>query len=364
MPFQVTQRSARDLINDEKVNIPKHQRPYMWSTKQANGFLETIMDGMPTLNLILYEEVVDNKLIRWLEDGQQRLMTIKRFVDGTLDKVRWNGKTFSEFSIEEKDSFKNYLFTITTIESVPYERRIALFQAIQDGTPLTNGQRFHACSHSPLVKLAKNIMTDSRLTDVFGYSPTCDKKNNSLANAIAIASGLAFNDNDAISTSYDIIGMKGYLDPNIDINLEHVDTRIGKLLSVYHRADEICPNTTIVTTNKKTGLQKTVIKLVKPKWNAGIYIGYILYAMNLPERNWENDKEMFAQFIARVRLNNKYMHILTYSTPVARNWNSARWKKGLYNLDNLESIESKIHINDSESNSESDSDEEEYNVSN
>jgi hypothetical protein len=255
MPFQVTQRSARDLINDEKVNIPKHQRPYMWSTKQANGFLETIMDGMPTLNLILYEEVVDNKLIRWLEDGQQRLMTIKRFVDGTLDKVRWNGKTFSEFSIEEKDSFKNYLFTITTIESVPYERRIALFQAIQDGTPLTNGQRFHACSHSPLVKLAKNIMTDSRLTDVFGYSPTCDKKNNSLANAIAIASGLAFNDNDAISTSYDIIGMKGYLDPNIDINLEHVDTRIGKLLSVYHRADEICPNTTIVTTNKKTGLQ-------------------------------------------------------------------------------------------------------------
>lgn len=323
MPFQVTQRTIKDMINDSKVKIPAHQRQYIWTEKQVNGFLITIMDGMPTLSLILYEEVEDGKLVRWLEDGQQRFLSISKFYKGELgENVKWNNKTFSEFSQDEKTRFENYPLTITTMENVLYERRVALFQAIQDGTPLTNGQRFHAYSNSPVVKFAYSILKNEACNTVWGGAPKDDPKKNSLANAVAIASGLAFRNIDAITSSYDIIGKNGFLDTSI--NEADATDRLNKLLSVYKRADE--------------EFATTVAKR-KPQWNVGKYTGYILYCMCLPERNWEADKEMFAQFIVRVRKDSLAMEILTFKKPATRNWNSARWKQGVENLENSKDVE-------------------------
>jgi hypothetical protein len=332
MPFQVTQRSIKDMINDGKVNIPVHQRPYIWKEKQVNGFLVTIMDGMPTLSLIIYEEVVDGKLVRWLEDGQQRFMSVKKFRNGELGpEFKWNDKQFVDFSAEEKTRFENYQFTVTTMENVVYERRVALFQAIQDGEPLTNGQRFHAYSHSPIVKFAKSILDNENCIAVWGTCKKDDLKKKSLANAVAIASGLALKNIDAITTSYDLIGKSGFLDQPFD--QEDANLRLEKLLSVYTRADELCP---------------TTLAKKKPQWDAGKYTGYILYSMCLPDRDWEVDKEMFAQFIARVRRDKLAMKILTYKKSATRNWNSSRWKQGLDNLDNQETVEKEVSMSTSD----------------
>ena len=318
MPFQVTQRSIKDMICDGKVEIPVHQRPYIWTPKQAEGFLITIMDCMPTLSLIFYEEVVNGKIIRWLEDGQQRFMTVKRFCTGEFGtKVTWNGRTYAEFTPDEKVRFETYPFTITTMEDVLYERRVALFQAIQDGTPLTNGQRFHAYSHSPIVTFANAIMKNPDCIAVWGECKD-DSGKKSLANAVAIASGIAFKNIDAITTSYDIMGRNGLLEKTVDTT-----DNLARLISVYTRADELCPT----TLSKK-----------KSQWDAGKYNGYILYSMCLPDRDWESDKEMFAQFIARVRRDKTAMQILTYMKPNTRNWNAGRWKQGLLNLDDQEEV--------------------------
>ena len=327
------------MINDGKVQIPDHQRPYMWKSKQAEGFLISIMDGMPTLNLILYEEVKDGKHVRWLEDGQQRFMTVKKFFMGEFgDEVKWDKRTFAEFSADEKMRFETYLFTVTTMENVPYERRVALFQAIQDGTPLTNGQRFHAYSHSSIVKFAKKIMSNPQYNSVWGdHTNLKDPKQKHLENAVAIASGLAFQNIDAINTSYDILGNNGLLDK--EVNVDESSSRLEKLISVYRRADEICPTTLV----KK-----------KPQWNVGKYTGYILYSMCLPDRNWDADKEMFAQFVARVRRDKLAMKILTHKKPVTRNWNSLRWKQGLYNLDNQSDVEKELGISSDDDEDEED----------
>jgi hypothetical protein len=327
MPFQVTQRTIKDMINDAKVDIPVHQRPYVWLPRQAQAFLDTVMDEMPTLNLILYEEIVDGKLVRWLEDGQQRFMTVKKFFKGEFgDSVKWNNKKFDEFSQDEKTRFLNYPFTVTTMEDVPYQRRVALFQAIQEGVPLTNGQRFHAYAHSPIVVFAKSILSNPECVKVWG-APKDDAKKKNLANAVAIASGLAFQNIDAITTSYDILGKNGFLTK--EFNQSDADERLVKLLSVYQRADELCPT----TMTKK-----------KPQFDAGKYSGYILYSMCIPDRNWETDKEMFAQFIARVRREKTAMSILAWKKPVTRNWNSGRWSQGVWNLDNMETVERNIGL--------------------
>jgi hypothetical protein len=336
MPFQMTQRTIKDMINDSRIDIPAHQRQYIWTEKQVNGFLITIMDCMPTLSLIMYEEVVNGKNVRWLEDGQQRFMSIKKFYNGELgSNVHWNNKKYAEFSQEEKTRFENYPLTITTMEDVPYERRVALFQAIQDGTPLTNGERFHAYSHSPLVKFAKKIMTEESCVAVWGPVKD-DKKKKSLANAVAIASGLAFQNIDAITTSYDILGKNGFLER--EFCEDEAMSRLDNLLGVYKRADELCPT----TLTKK-----------KPQWDAGKYTGYILYCMCLSARDWHADKEMFAEFIARVRRDKLAMKILCYKKPATRNWNSGRWKQGVDNLENIEHVEHLIGVSDDDENDDS-----------
>jgi hypothetical protein len=338
MPFQVTQRLIKDVVNDVKIDIPSHQRQYIWTPKQAEGFLITIMDNMPTLSLILYEEVVNGRVVRWLEDGQQRFMTIKKFFNGEFgDTVKWQRRVFAEFSPDESMRFQNYPLTISTMEDVSYERRVALFQAIQDGTPLTNGQRFHAYSHSPVVMFAKQIMLNESCSNIWGdVMMLRDPKQKHLANAVAIASGIAIQNIDAITTSYDLMGRNGFLEYTYDTS--EANARLEKLLSVYARADEICP-TTIV---KK-----------RQQWDAGKYTGYILYTMCL-DRDWENDKEMFAQFIARVRRDKMAMRILTYKKPSTRNWNSGRWKQGIDNLENQESVEINLGMNTESDYEESD----------
>ena len=318
----MTQRTIKDIINDSKVYIPSHQRPYIWTEQQANRFLITIMDGMPTLSLILYEEVKDGKLVRSLEDGQQRFMSLRKFYKGEIEGLKWDNKKFVEFSQDEKSRFENYPLTITTMENVVYERREILFQDIQRGTPLTDGHRFHASTNSPLVKFAYLILRNEACDSVWGGPPIDDPKKKSLENAVAIASGLSFLNIDAITSSYNIIGTNGLLEK--PINESEAMERLNKLISVYKRADELCTTTAA----KK-----------KPQRNVGKYTGYILYCMCLPERNWEADKEMFAKFIARVRTDKLAMNILTFKKPTTRNWNSARWKQGVENLENPKEVE-------------------------
>lgn len=324
MPFQLTQRKVKDVLADRKIDIPVHQRPYIWTKKQAVPFIDTIMDGMPAPALFVYEEIVGGEVKRWLEDGQQRYMTIKKFVNGEFeDSVKWRNKTYAEFSADEKSTFDNYELAINIMEDIPLERRLALFQRLQDGVPLTNGQRFHACSHMPLVGFAREIMNNPECTATWADRSKDNASKTGLANAMAIASGCALHNDDLIVSSYNILGP----DLGNTIDLDEARARLQKLLSVYSRADEITPTN---ATKKRS------------QWSVGTYTGYILYAMNQTGRDWEGDKEMIAQYIARVRRENTAALILKWKKPASRNWTSERWSQGLWNLENQTYVETKL----------------------
>ena len=337
MPFQVTQRKIKDMVEDVKINIPTHQRPYIWKPSNASAFLITIMDNLPTLSLIIYEDIEAGKIVRWIEDGQQRYMTVKKFYLGEFgDSVKWNGKVFSDFTQDEKSRFENYPFTITTMEDVPRERRLALFQAIQEGKPLTNGQRFNAMQHSPLVKLAMRIMDDPVCVSVWGNPREKKDKDLSqkyIANAVAIAGGVAFPKS-VITTSYDIIG------PHLmtEFDEDEAMKKVHQLLSVYALADELFP----IAESKK-----------KLQWDVGKFTGYILHAMRSANRDWEEDKEMFANYIADVRRDKRNMRIIAWNKPATRNWNEGRWDQGINNLENQDEVKAIVeHQLDNDSNDE------------
>jgi hypothetical protein len=315
MPSRVYSNSIEELLEDNTISIPEHQRPYIWDAKKASAFLETIMESLPTQSIFMYEEIANGELKRWLEDGQQRWLTVTKFVNNQFgDSVKWNSRKYSEFSFEEKRLFQSYKFTIQLMYNISLEKRLSLFQRLQDGRPLTNGQRFHACSHKPLVMLAKQIMTDPRCIAVWGRKNETASKT-ALANSMAIASGLALNNDNKIVSSYAILGEEVFKTTELDNDC--IESRLAKLLDVYARVQELCPA-------NETEKRK--------QWNVGLYTGYILYTMRQPDRDWEQDATMWVNYIVRVRRDKSAICILKHNAPASRNWNRERWQQGLENI--------------------------------
>jgi hypothetical protein len=325
MPFNVTTRSVRDIDNDDTICIPEHQRPYVWDGRRAALFIETILSGLPTHALFLYQEVNDGKLKKWLEDGQQRWLTVRGYMHPEDEKnkdivkswAKWDDYTkFEDLSAENKEKIKSYMFTIYTIEKIDFVERMMLFQRLQDGKPLTNGQRFNACSNMSIVRLAKRILNDARCRIIWALpSNLTDKGGDTkgftyLTNAMAIASGIAVKNVSYIVTSYNLLG------PHINIKYDDADAnqRLDKLIDVYQRADKAYP------VGKAT---------VKKQWAVGTYTGYILFNLLQSDIDWEKDSQMWVDYIVRCRKDKAAYNILQSSKPKSRNWTSDRWSLGL-----------------------------------
>lgn len=341
MPFQVSQRRIQDLLEDRSIDIPEHQRPYVWDAKRGSAFLDTIMKSLPTHAVFLYQTISNGEIKRYIEDGQQRFMTIKFFVtkDDRGKHLRWSGKQFEEFTFAEQAILNNYMITVNTMENIPQDDRIMLFQRLQEGKPLTSGQRFAALADKPLVRLAKRIMEDERCHAIWGNHKETSSRT-VLSNAMAIAAGLCLPNDNHITSSYEIIGPEIFANPTIDEDL--ANQRLTRLIEVYSLADELCPSLTMV--------QK------KKQWKVGQYTGYILYTMRQPGRNWETDKQMWAEYLARVRRDSSAEFILYDNKPSSRNWNRERWAQGLWNLENPDEVLERIRNNNADSVSISDED--------
>jgi hypothetical protein len=62
------------------IIIPKFQRGYVWSLRDASRFIESLLFGLPVPNIFLSVEPETQKLL--VVDGRQRLSTIQYFYDG------------------------------------------------------------------------------------------------------------------------------------------------------------------------------------------------------------------------------------------------------------------------------------------
>lgn len=320
MAFEVYSKTVSFLLSDSRIYIPDHQRPYVWDAERASRFIETVVDGLPTHSLMMSQEVVDGTIRHSLEDGQQRWFTIKKFISGEFgEKVTYDGRMYKDLSDTEKNAILNYPLTITMMNGISREKRLALFQKLQDGKPLSNGQRFYACrTYMDLVKFAEKIMKDPRTVTSWGNQLPDTPTNFGLSNAMAIASGVCYADPNTILTSYDILGKKMFDTPHFDEDA--ANTRLQMLYDVFARADQIfrCPP-----------------KEKNNEWKVGTYIGYILYTMILDGRDWVMDKEMWAQYIASVRRDPTAGIYLTSSIPKSRNWTTERWQKGVENVERV-----------------------------
>ena len=313
LSYDMSTHLLREILADATIKIPEHQRPEMWKPPRQARLIETIMAGRPMPPLIFRDTINEGARVRWLEDGQQRYISMKKFHE---NRIALNGKFYRDFDENQRIIFQTYKLFVLRYENATQQETIDIFDTFQNGVPLSPGQRFHARLETPLVKYARErLLTPGmhfyeRATRVWGAHRATDdtKTKKALMNAMAIAGGLAHGI-EYITTSYDILGpelLKGFDENQADVVL-------GNLLAVYEAAEE---------------RHALTVPDKKKQWDVGKISGYVLYSfLQYPDMIAELSAR-WTNYLVDVRQGRDMLAILHHGCPKSRNWNSGRWSIG------------------------------------
>jgi hypothetical protein len=112
LKYTVRSREIIDLVaamRSSRLTLsPYFQRNLVWRDAHKRDFIDTIMKGYPFPQIFLARGPIDldsMEASQAVVDGQQRLNSIRDFVDGKLD---FEGKTFRELTPKEREEFLKY----------------------------------------------------------------------------------------------------------------------------------------------------------------------------------------------------------------------------------------------------------------
>ena len=108
-PSDNTLAVFRDSYKNGDIIIPKFQRRYVWSLKQASLLVESFLLGLPVPPIFLY---VNSEKKSEIIDGQQRLVSMMYFFEGYFGEADAKGKreTFRLTGLAERSPFLDKTF--------------------------------------------------------------------------------------------------------------------------------------------------------------------------------------------------------------------------------------------------------------
>lgn len=135
---------------DITVNKEYQRSPGLWPNNSRAYFIDTILNEYPFPKVVLWQKVnlKTKKTQVEIIDGQQRLSTIRDFIDNKfkLSSVskKYEGKAYVDLNEEEQNSFLAYEVSIDSILSGTKEEILEIFKRINSYTLALNKaeQRF------------------------------------------------------------------------------------------------------------------------------------------------------------------------------------------------------------------------------
>jgi hypothetical protein len=131
-----------------RIRIPEHQRFYVWVLQQQQQLINTILSNYPMPTFVFTDEFVDGKQIRYVQDGQQRLTTIQKYILGDFS---CNDKYYAQLSEDERSTFLDYQLSCEIITNPTDEQIAEIFERLNAGKPLTDNDKFWNRRNSPMV---------------------------------------------------------------------------------------------------------------------------------------------------------------------------------------------------------------------
>jgi uncharacterized protein DUF262 len=118
--YKVRPRDLLDVIDDIKngslILAPHFQRKLVWRDNHKIDFIQTILLDYPFPEIFISRGKIDvdtKRSISYVVDGQQRLNTIKEYLDNVFPV---DGRVFDDLSDPDKDKFLRYEIAVIDLE--------------------------------------------------------------------------------------------------------------------------------------------------------------------------------------------------------------------------------------------------------
>lgn len=162
---QPDKKTISDLIGkiqrNELILQPEFQRGFVWTPEHMENFIKTILDGYPFPEIYISQKGIDLQTLSTqnvVVDGQQRLTTIKRYIEGTHSFEQRIPK-FEKLSDADKTDFLNYDVTVRDLKDVSADTMIEIFKRINSTKfTLTAIEVNNAIYDGAFIKCAKEVL--------------------------------------------------------------------------------------------------------------------------------------------------------------------------------------------------------------
>ncbi|MEG2267090.1 MAG: DUF262 domain-containing protein, partial [Acinetobacter sp.] len=121
----VTNPTIADVYNEisdgKLILTPDFQRKFVWTHEHQEAFIETILRGLPFPEIYVCEGDLDMKKLRTTKlviDGQQRLTTIRNYIDGKYDKPFNSIPNFENLNKEQQTGFVKYQLVVRDLGKI------------------------------------------------------------------------------------------------------------------------------------------------------------------------------------------------------------------------------------------------------
>lgn len=159
-----------DSIDSTKLILrPDFQRKFVWTREHQEQFIDTILNGLPFPEIYTCKGETDVQKLRTTQnviDGQQRLTTIKNYIEGVQAEQYKKIKPFGDLSEAERRAFLEYKVVIRDIGFVDETTIREIFRRINlTKFQLENVEIQNAIYDGAYIATAKKILESVDLSE-------------------------------------------------------------------------------------------------------------------------------------------------------------------------------------------------------
>lgn len=122
------------LINQERLVLrPDFQRKFVWTHEHQEAFIDTVLRGLPFPEIYVCEGDIDVQKLRTIRlviDGQQRLTTIRNYIEAKYENPLVNIPPYQSLTHEEKQTFLSYQVVMRDLGKVDEPTTREIFRRI------------------------------------------------------------------------------------------------------------------------------------------------------------------------------------------------------------------------------------------
>jgi hypothetical protein len=164
------------------ILVPKFQRGYVWSLKEASRFVESLLLGLPVPSIFLSKERDTQQLL--VIDGQQRLLTLRYFCEGLWPLTRrefalkgvpskFEGETYKSLSTDDRRRLNDSIIHAIIIkQEQPSDDDSSIYHIFErlntSGVSLTPQEIRAAIYHGPFSDLLRKLNQANAWRAIYG----------------------------------------------------------------------------------------------------------------------------------------------------------------------------------------------------